>query len=111
MVNVNKIKRLSKQHGISLSFICGKIGVAKVYFNDIEKSGRDIPDDRLSVIADLLDTTIEYLRDETAEEKKNLSPSDDQVKVALFGGDEEVTDEMWEEVKNFVAFVKGKNKK
>ena len=32
------------------------------------------------------------------------------LKVALFGGDGEVTDEMWEEVKNFAEFVKAKNK-
>lgn len=32
--------------------------------------------------------------------------SDDQIKVALFGGDSEVTDAMWEEVKRFAEFVK-----
>ena len=34
--------------------------------------------------------------------------SESEIKVALFGGDEEVTDEMWQEVKNFVAYVKQK---
>lgn len=34
--------------------------------------------------------------------------SENEIKVALFGGDGIVTDEMWQEVKNFVAFVKQK---
>ena len=32
----------------------------------------------------------------------------DEIKIALFGGDGDVTDEMWEEVKRFVEFVKSK---
>lgn len=32
-------------------------------------------------------------------------------KVALFGGDGEVTDEMWNEVKGFVEFIKDKRKR
>ncbi len=35
--------------------------------------------------------------------------SEKDIKVALFGGDGDVTDEMWQEVKNFVAYVKQKN--
>lgn len=65
MVNVDKIKKLAKENGISLSYICGKLGVAKVYFNDVQKHSRAIPDDRLKIIADVLRTTPEYLKDET----------------------------------------------
>ena len=35
-------------------------------------------------------------------------PTEDEIKIALFGGDGDVTDEMWEEVKRFVEFVKSK---
>ncbi len=34
--------------------------------------------------------------------------SENEIKVALFGGDGEVTEEMWQEVKRFVEFVKHK---
>ena len=34
--------------------------------------------------------------------------SENEIKVALFGGDSEVSEEMWQEVKNFIAFVKQK---
>lgn len=36
-------------------------------------------------------------------------PSEQEIKVALFGGDGEVSDEMWQEVKEFVAYVKHKH--
>ena len=35
-------------------------------------------------------------------------PSEKEIKVALFGGEDEVTEDMWQEVKNFVAFIKRK---
>ncbi len=37
--------------------------------------------------------------------------SENEIKVALFGGDGVVTEEMWQEVKNFVEFVKHKKDK
>ena len=111
MVNLNKIKALCKEKGWNLSFLSKKLSLAPSYFTDVKNGKTNISESRLIVIADLLDTTVEYLKDETDIKEKSSMPSDDQVKVALFGGDEEVTDEMWEEVKNFVEFVKGKNKK
>ncbi|MBR2986681.1 MAG: helix-turn-helix transcriptional regulator [Clostridia bacterium] len=38
----------------------------------------------------------------------NTPPSEHAIKIALFGGEDEVTDDMWQEVKNFVAFIKQK---
>ena len=70
IVKTDRIRTLSKEKGISLSFICRKLEVAPVYFIDIDKSGRDIPDDKLSIIADILDTTPEYLRGETDVKEK-----------------------------------------
>ena len=37
--------------------------------------------------------------------------TDEEVKFALFGGGDEITDEMYEEVKSFAAYVKEKYKK
>ena len=36
---------------------------------------------------------------------------EDKMRVALFGGDVEVTDEMWEEVRRFAEYVKDKHEK
>ncbi len=64
-MKTDRIRSLSKEKGISLSFICRKLGVANVYFIDIDKSGRDIPNDKLSVIAKILETSPEYLAGKT----------------------------------------------
>lgn len=69
-MKTDRIRALAKEKGLSLSFICSKLGVAHVYFIDIDKSGRDIPDDKLAIIADLLNTTPEYLKGETDVKEK-----------------------------------------
>lgn len=75
MVNLSKIKALANDKGISLTFICSKLGVARVYFNDLVKHKRDIPEERLAIIADILNTTPEYLRDETDQKEKPAEPN------------------------------------
>lgn len=64
-MQTKRIRQLAKENGVSLSFICKKIGVAAPYFIDIEKSGRLIPEDKILQIANLLHTTPEYLNGET----------------------------------------------
>lgn len=51
--------------------------------------------------------------DDSCEETKKApteigerSISDDEIKFALFGGDGEITDEMYDEVKRFAAYIK-----
>ena len=78
MVNYDKLKDRAKELGIKLSFLCDKIGVYPTYIADSKNKNLDIPNERLTMIADLLNTTIEYLRDETdIKEKQSSSPSED----------------------------------
>ncbi len=83
MTTVTRIKQRAKELERSLSYICGKLGVARVYFIDIEKSGREIPDDKLIVIADILETTPEYLRGETDQKEKPVANDDDELREYL----------------------------
>ena len=78
-MKTDRIRELAKQCDLPLAFLCRRIGVAKVYFNDIDKSGRDIPDDKLSVIADILNTTPEYLKGETDIKEKPATTQDDEL--------------------------------
>lgn len=66
MINLERLRTLAKEKGLSLSYICSQIGVARIYFNDVERHNREIPPERMNKIADLLGTTPEYLRDEEA---------------------------------------------
>ena len=65
MVNIDKIKTLAKSQGIKLNYLAAQIGVPHTYFADIKNKNRDIPDSRLAVIAELLSTTTDYLRDKS----------------------------------------------
>lgn len=64
-----------------------------------------IPADRLEPIAKALNTTAAAL---LRQESRNPAAaiSDDDIKFALFGGSGEITDAMYQEVKEFAALIK-----
>lgn len=70
MVNVDKIKALAKEKGISVTHLCQSIGQGAYYLNDVKKRGGNIPEDRLATIANTLGTTVEYLTDKTDDKNK-----------------------------------------
>lgn len=107
---VDRIKKLAKERGVSMTYLCTCIGMSKVYFVDAVRHNREIPYDKLSVLADVLRTTPEYLRGETDIKSKEKSPSisDEDIKFALFGGEGEITDEMWQAVREYAQFIKDK---
>ena len=108
-----RTKALCKKNGISQKFLSESTGNGQYYLNDVWLGKRDASDSDLQTISKILHTTPEYLKGETdnpdAPEQNTIDES--QIKAALFGGDKEVTDEMWDEVKNFVEFVIQKHQK
>ena len=66
----------------------------------------------LETIAHYLETTTEYLLTGLEETKKAPTPegerkaTDEEIKFALFGGDGDITDAMYDEVKRFAQMVK-----
>ena len=74
------------------------------------RQGAEPRDFTLRKIADYFGVTVDYLLGKEQKEKPADEADLDSVKVALFGGSEEVTDEMWDEVRNFAAYVKSKQK-
>ena len=64
----------------------------------------------LSKIADYFGVTTDYLCGKENKKAPTVSGersvSDDEIKFALFGGDGEITDEMYDEVKRFAAYIK-----
>lgn len=72
----------------------------------------------LEKIADYFNVSVDYLVSDIAKANETKAapprpsaPTEADLKVALFGGDSEVTDEMWNEVKRFAEFVKQNQKK
>lgn len=109
----DRIKGICKQRGITQKHLCDVLSKAPNFLGNVWVGKDSIDDSELAIIAKELHTTPEYLKGEIdtpdAPDKKQIDISD--VKVALFGGDKEVTDEMWDEVKNFVEFVIQKHQK
>ncbi len=70
-MKVDRIKCLAKEQGISLKFLCNKIGKRRTYIGEIEARNGTISREDLAVLADVLDTTPEYLRGETDIRAKN----------------------------------------
>lgn len=103
-----KFLELCDELGTSPSRVCLNLGLSKAsaykWRNGSVPSG-----ETLQKIADYFGVSVDYLLN-GEETKKDPSPkaevSDDDIKVALFGGDSEVTEEMWAEVKRFAEYVK-----
>lgn len=78
MVNIDKIKKRAKEKGISVAFICERVGKTRTFLNDVRNRGGDISAQNLDIIAEILDVNVEYLRDETevVTSYKSESPSE-----------------------------------
>ena len=69
MVNTTKLKALAKSKGIKISFLCEQFGLHRSYINNIERGKATMPDERIHKIAQILNTTYEYLTDQTDDPK------------------------------------------
>lgn len=69
MTNLDTFKRRIKERcaltGISQKFLCDSIGKQKTYLNDAWRGKTTISDNDFQCIADILQTTPEYLKGET----------------------------------------------
>lgn len=77
-VNVDKIKELSKEKGISLKYFCDHFGKYRTYLANVRSGVNKLDEDELVFIADTLNTTVEYLTDQSDQKEK---PTPDEVSV------------------------------
>ena len=65
MVNIDKIRTLTKLKGLKLGFVQEQLGVRRTYFAEV-KAGKDsMSEERIKKVAEILGTTYEYLTDQT----------------------------------------------
>jgi len=99
------------------SFDCAEAGVDQDWLYAVANGDVPLTFKTACDVADVLGESFDSLlgRDyiNQAEENKNAptvsgerTVSEDDIKFALFGGDGEITDEMYDEVKRFAAFIK-----
>ena len=106
--SVEYLRQLCRQRKIPVSQLERACGFSNGYLNP-RKLTR-LPYDRAVAAARYLGVSVE----EVLTGKKESAPyagsevkvTDEDIKFALFGGDEEITDEMYEEVKKFASYLK-----
>ena len=74
---IDFVLHLAKEKGISQAFICNKLGLSRNYLAEVKKGKTSLTDDRLAVIADILNTTPEYIKGETDTKEKPAGESTD----------------------------------
>ena len=106
------IMALCETKGVKGGKMCTDIGISKGLLTDL-KMGRRTGVSAVTAqkIANYFNVSVGYLLGEEETEKAptdhgERSVSDDDIKFALFGGDGEITDAMYQEVKEFAALIK-----
>lgn len=110
------IETLCRSQGIKVGKLCAELWISRGVIGDL-KAGRT---KTLSVascqkIADYFGVTTDYLLGTDGNEKAPAETgkriTDEDIKFALFGGEAEITDAMYDEVRNFAAYVKEREQK
>ena len=117
-----RIKAARLKKGYSQAELAELLGYkSRSSINKIEVEGRDIPRSSIVKFAKVLDVTPSYLMgweqstdgldsvDDTNAEEPTEKPStikEEDIKFALFNGSDGITDEMYDEVKQFAEMVK-----
>lgn len=105
------IDSLLDERGISGAQMSSDLGMSRSFMTELRKGrAKSIKLETAQKIAEYFGVSLDYLLGQDAEkapaDSGKRSISDDDIKFALFGGDGEITDSMYEEVRRFAAFVK-----
>ncbi len=101
-----RIEDLCHKKGVNITKMCTDCEIPRASLSDY-KTGRKktLSAETLSKIADYFGVSVDYLYG-----KSTTQAVDEQsLKVALFGGDGDVTDEMWNEVRRYAQYIKERN--
>lgn len=73
MGNIQTVKKISKEKGISLAFVCRQIGRSHGYLAEIANRDGDVPEKMLGPIANALGVTVEELKGQEPKQKEKPS--------------------------------------
>ena len=113
MADIYKIiDELLQEKGISGGKLCADLGMSRSFMTELRKGRiKSIRLETAQKIADYLGVNVSCLLEDKESAPSaggRRSVTDEDIKIALFGGDGEITDEMYEEVKRFAAYLKDK---
>jgi len=102
-----KIQEIMTKRRISQNRLAKAAQISQSGLSSIISGASSPKENTLRAIAEALGVTVAEL---TGEDIEHPKPTDDEIKFALFGGDEAVTDEDFEDVKRYAAYVKARRK-
>lgn len=110
-----KIDELLSQKGISGAKMSADLGMSRSFMTELRKGrAKSVKLETAQKIADYLGVSLEYLLDTETKnapaENRGRSVSDAELKFALFGDCENVTDADLEDVRRYAAFVRERKK-
>lgn len=101
----DRFQALCEKKGVSVYRACMDVGLNRSAVAKWKAGGKP-NGTSAGKLAAYLGVTTDYLLCGKAPEESGRQVSDEEIKFALFGGDGEITDAMYEEVKQFAAFVR-----
>lgn len=102
----DRLKKLRLETGLNMKQTAEKLGIPYTTYVGYEKNEREPNSEILDLIANYFNCTIDYLLGRTTKKEHKPEISDDDIKFALWGGAEGITDEMYEEVRQYAEMVK-----
>ena len=102
-----KIRRGRKAAGLTQRQLADRLGVSNTSVSNWEKDLSRPDADLIQALCAVLELQPnDFYGTEAVSSERKQTVSDDDIKFALFGGDGEITDAMYDEVKRFAAFIK-----
>ena len=65
MINYERLMTLIKQKGKTKTYLCKKLGRGAYFLRDAQNANQDIPEEFIRILADELNTSYEYLTNQT----------------------------------------------
>lgn len=110
MCNIyNIIEKLCKEKSITVTEMCRELKINRSSLSELKQGrAKSLSVDKIIRIADFFSVSPAYLTGDSEVRNFRYSKeiNDDDIKFALFKDTEDVTDEMFEEVKQFAEMVK-----
>lgn len=99
----DNVRSLLAKNNTSINKMAKDVGIGGGTFRTWETENRIPTGDILSRIASYFDVSTDYLLGNEAKNETTIN--DDDIKFALFSRHDGITDEMFDEVRNFAKFV------
>lgn len=103
----DRIKALCGERGITVARLSEQIGSPRSTLSNLNNGrSKSLNAETLAKIAAVLGVSVDYLLGEQKDPRPVREASSEEIKFALFGGDQEITDEMYDEVRRFADYVR-----